>query len=266
LGRYGDDVTTSDLLPDIGSDPRRLVRLDAVHNFRDMGGYPTVDGRSTKWGMLFRADGLYRLTGDDLEAVRSLGLNTVIDLRTFAELEERGTFPRDEHPVHFHHVPIIDATWDVERAERATDAADFLESAYLAMLDEGEHRLAEALATLCVPGALPAVFHCAAGKDRTGMLAMLVLGCLDVRSEYIIADYALTAEGMERMLAWSLREYPELHDRIMAGPAVFSAAVPEAMSRMIDHVCSWHGTIREFALAMGVPSASIEHLRDELLD
>lgn len=259
-------MTTSDLLPDIGSDPRRLVRLDAVHNFRDMGGYPTVDGRSTKWGMLFRADGLYRLTGDDLEAVRGLGLNTVIDLRTFAELEERGTFPRVDHPVNFHHVPIIDSTWDVERAEQATDAADFLESAYQAMLDEGEHRLAQALSTLCVPGALPAVFHCAAGKDRTGMLAMLVLGCLEVRHEYIVADYALTAEGMERMLAWSLRVFPELHDRIEAAPAVFSAAVPEAMSRMIDHVCSWHGTILDFALAMGVPSASIDHLRVELLD
>jgi protein-tyrosine phosphatase len=259
-------VTIPDLLPDIGSDPRRLVRLDAVHNFRDMGGYPTFDGRSTRWRTLFRADGLYRLTGADLEAVRELGLHTVIDLRTFTELEERGTFPRDEHPVNFHHVPVIDSTWDVERAQEATDAADFLESAYLAMLDEGEQRLAEALVTLCVPGALPAVFHCAAGKDRTGMLAMLVLGCLDVRPEYIIADYALTAEGMERMLVWALREYPELHDRITAGPAVFGAAVPEAMSRMIGHVCERHGTIKDFALAMGVPSAAIEHLRDELLD
>ena len=197
---------------------------------------------------------------------RGLGLRTVIDLRTFAELEERGTFPRDSHPVNFHHVPVIDATWDVDRAERATNPADFLESAYLAMLDEGEPRLAEALVTLCVPGALPAVFHCAAGKDRTGMLAMLVLGCLEVRPEYIIADYALTAEGMERMLVWSQREYPALYERITAGPSVFSAAVPEAMSRMIGHVCDRHGSIREFALAMGVPSAAIAHLRDELLD
>ncbi len=260
---------TPHLLPDVGGDPRRLVRLDAVHNFRDMGGYPTLDGRTTRWGRLFRADGLYRLTAADLAVVRELGLRTVIDLRTFAELEERGTFPRAEHPVAFHHVPVIDSTWTAAEAEAAdmpTDAADFLEKAYLSMLDEGEERLAEALVTLTAPDALPAVFHCAAGKDRTGMLAMMVLGCLDVLDEYIVADYALTAEGMERMREWSLREYPELHARIMSGPAVFSAAVPEAMLRMIGHVRSRHGSIREFALRVGVPPDAIERLRNELLD
>ena len=254
------------LLPDVGADPRRVVRLDAVHNFRDMGGYPTLDGRTTRWGRLFRADGLYRLTDADLEIVRELGLNTVIDLRTFVELDERGTFPVEAHPVAFHHVPVIDSTWDVTKAQEVTDPADFLEYAYRSMLDEGELRLAEALTTLCVPGALPAVFHCAAGKDRTGMLAMMVLGCLDVQPDYIIADYALTAAGMERMREWSLREYPELHARIVQGPAVFSAAVPEAMQRMIAHVVERYGSIHEFALAVGVPSSGIAHLRDELLE
>lgn len=257
---------TLPLLPDVGADPRRLVRLDAVHNFRDMGGYPTLDGHTTRWRRLFRADGLYRLTPADLDVVRELGLNTVVDLRTFAELDERGTFPVADHPVAFHHVPIIDATWDPERASRATDPADFLESAYLSMLDEGEENLAQAMTTLCVPGSLPAVFHCAAGKDRTGLLAMMILGCLDVLPEYIIADYALTAAGMERMREWAAREFPELHARITSGPAIFSAAVPEAMRRMIDHVTQRYGSIREFALAVGVPLPAIAHLRDELLE
>ncbi len=257
---------TPHLLPDVGGDPRRLVRLDAVHNFRDMGGYPTIDGRTTRWRRLFRADGLYRLTGADLEVVRELGLRTVIDLRSFAELDERGTFPHDAHPVQFHHVPVIDTTWDVARAEAAVDAAEFLEHAYLDMLEEGEERLADAFVKLAEPGALPAVFHCAAGKDRTGMLAMMVLGCLDVLDEYIVADYALTAEGMERMRVWALREFPDLFDRIDAAPAVFSAAVPEAMLRMIGHVRLRHGSIREFAMNVGVPADAIERLRTELLD
>ena len=98
-------------LPDVGADPRRLIVLDAVHNFRDMGGYPTDDGRTTRWRTLFRADGLYRLAGADLEVVRELGLRTVIDLRSDAELQERGTFPHAQHPVAFHHVPVIDSTW-----------------------------------------------------------------------------------------------------------------------------------------------------------
>lgn len=253
-------------LPDIGRDPLRLIRLDAVHNFRDLGGYPTADGGTTRWRRLFRADGLYRLTADDLAVVRELGLRTVIDLRTREELDERGTFPVHEHPVDFHHVSVITSTWTAADAEGEHDAADFLERAYLDILAEGEERLAEALVTLSEPGALPAVFHCAAGKDRTGLLAMLVLGCIGVPDDYIVADYALTEDGMQRMRDWAEREQPELFQRISSGPTIFSAAVPEAMSRMIGHVRERHGGLREFALALGVPGETIERLRAELVD
>jgi protein-tyrosine phosphatase len=257
---------TIPMLPDVGADPRRLVRLDAVHNFRDMGGYPTVDGHTTRWGRLFRADGLYRLTDEDLEVVRALGLQTVIDLRTPEELDERGTFPVDRHPVAFHHVPVITTTWSIEDAEGEEDAAAFLERAYIAMLDEGEERLAEALVMLAEPGALPAVFHCAAGKDRTGMLAMLLLGSLEVLDEYIIADYGLTEAGMQRMREWAQREQPDLYQRIAAGPAIFTLAVPEAMRRMLGHVRDSHGSVLGFVTALGVPKSAIDRLRAELLD
>jgi protein-tyrosine phosphatase len=253
-------------LPDVGSDPRRLVRLDAVHNFRDMGGYPTVDGRVTRWGRLFRADGLYRLTGDDLDRVRELGLRTVVDLRTQEELDERGTFPVNEHPVAFHHVPVITNTWVFEDAQGEDDPAAFLERAYLSMLEEGEERLAEAMLKLAEPDALPAVFHCAAGKDRTGMLAMMLLGSLEVQDDYIIADYSLTEAGMVRMREWAQREHPEIYQRIASGPAIFSAAVPEAMRRMLAHVREAHGSVLGFVAALGVPDAAVERLRAELLD
>ena len=75
----------------------RVITLGAVHNFRDLGGYPTEDGRVTRWRTLFRADGLHRLADDDLEVVRALGIHTVIDLRTHLELAERGTLP-DRRP------------------------------------------------------------------------------------------------------------------------------------------------------------------------
>lgn len=259
-------TSTPFALPDVGSDPRRLVRLDAVHNFRDLGGYPTADGHTTRWGRLFRADGLYRLTAADLDVVRALGLRTVIDLRTSEELEERGTFPVDAHPVRFHHVSVITSTWDATDAEGEHDAADFLERAYLSILEEGEARLAEAMVNLAEPAALPAVFHCAAGKDRTGLLAMLVLGSLGVLDDYIVADYALTEAGMQRMREWAQREQPELFARIDAGPVIFSAAVPEAMRRMIAHVRERHGGIPEFVAALGVPDDAVDRLRHELLD
>src|SRR4051794_11700936 len=71
----------------------RLIPLDNVHNSRDLGGYETADGRHTRWRTLFRADSLSHLAGDDLDAVRALGLHTVIDLRLTEESEKWGSFP-----------------------------------------------------------------------------------------------------------------------------------------------------------------------------
>lgn len=252
-------------LPDVGGDPRRLIRLTAVHNFRDLGGYPTVDGRTTRWRTLFRADGLHRLGGADLEVVRELGLRTVIDLRSDGELAERGTFPHGEHPVAFHHVPIVDSTW--QHLDRAVDddAVAFLEWAYHDMLHQGPHRFVQAIEQLSAPEALPAVFHCAAGKDRTGVLAMLLLGSLGVAHDYIVADYALTEGGITRMLAWAEQEAPEMFARLSEAPAAFMAAIPEAMTRVIATICDG-GTIRDYTLGLGVSQAALARLGAALLE
>ena len=202
-------------LPDVRH-PRRLIALDGVHNFRDLGGYPTADGRTTRWGRLYRADGLFRLTTADVEALRPLGLRTVVDLRTHEELELRGRFPVEAHPVAFHHIPVLDTTW-AHPDERIDDVAEFLCGKYQEMLTDAPHRFAEALDLMGAADALPAVFHCAAGKDRTGVTAMLVLGSLGVPREYIAADYQLTAEAMDRMLAWAQRQ------RVNSSETTFSA-------------------------------------------
>jgi len=256
---------TAPSLPDVGSEPRRLIALEAVHNFRDMGGYPAADGHKTRWRTLFRADGLYRLAGNDLETVRKLGLRTVIDLRSHAELADRGTFPRDLHPVDFHHVPIIDSTWQNLGRADADNPVAFLEWAYNDMLREGPERFAQAIEQLGQANSFPAVFHCAAGKDRTGVLAMLLLGSLGVPHKYIVADYALTTGGIQRMRAWAQREAPELWERLADTPSAFLAAVPEAMARVIDSICE-DGTIRDYTLSLGVTPGALEGLAAQLLE
>ena len=251
-------------LPDI-SDPRRLIALDAVHNFRDMGGYPTLDGRTTQWRKLFRADALYRLAGTDVDAIRPLGLRTVIDLRTTEELELRGRFPVDDHPIDFHHVQVMDATWDHPESAEA-DVAEFLARAYQRMLTDLPGKFAEAVERLGAADALPAVFHCAAGKDRTGITAMLVLGILRVPTEHIVADYALTREGTQRMRVWAQRESPELWARLADTPSAFMAAEPEAMRKVIAGIEAAHGTIRDYALHIGIQPATLARLEAELLE
>jgi protein-tyrosine phosphatase len=245
-------------------DPRRVVKLDAVHNFRDLGGYPARDGLVTRWRTIFRADGLYRLTDDDVEIIRSLGLRTVVDLRTQQELDERGTFPHQRIEVQFTHHPVIDTTWAMEE-HVDKEAHEFLVWAYRDMLAQGAPRFATAIEHLAEPGALPAVFHCAAGKDRTGVLAALMLSALGVSRSVVLADYALTAGAMERMRAWATREYPELAEQMADTPSAFMAALPEAMGEVLAELDAEYGSVDAYVRAIGVRDGAIDALASAVL-
>ena len=262
--RYPGNVTT-DLVDDLDSAPQRLVALEAVHNFRDLGGYATADGRTTLWRRLYRADGLYRLTPADVVALEPLGLRTVIDLRSAPELDERGRFPVDAHPVVFHHLPIVDKTWAHGDAPEYERDEDFLIWAYQEMLTIGAPRFAAAFEVLAEPGALPAVFHCAAGKDRTGLLAALLLGSLGVSHDDVVADYELTVAGMARFREWAAREWPEWIERMATVPPAYTAALPEAMSHILDELCEQHGTIRDYVRSIGVSDNTLTTLESVLL-
>ncbi|HZX54312.1 MAG TPA: tyrosine-protein phosphatase [Ilumatobacteraceae bacterium] len=256
---------TADMLADCDPEPARLVPLEAVHNFRDLGGYPTADGRTTRWRVLFRADGLYRLTPADVVALAPLGLHTVIDLRSDPELDERGRFPVDAHPVVFHHLPVVDKTWSPEQRPNFDRDEDFLIWAYGEMLEIGAPRFAKAFELLAEPDSLPAVFHCAAGKDRTGLLAALLLGSLGVSHDDIVDDYSLTAAGMDRFRAWAEHALPEWTARMATMPPAFTMALPEAMRHILDTLTAEHGSIRAYVNSIGVSDATLDTLESVLL-
>lgn len=244
----------------------RSVALTGVFNFRDLGGYTARDGRTVRWHTLFRADGLDRLTPEDVEVLRPYGLRTVVDLRMGHEIDERGRFPVDAYPVAFHHLSVMDRTWDPEIALREDlPAADFLHARYTEMLRDAGPRYVEALRVLATDDALPAVFHCAAGKDRTGLLAMLALGSLGVGHDDIVEDYALTSVTME---AFRIRVADDLEaaGRLAAIPQLFLAADPAAMSRVLTDIESDHGSVRGYVQALGVSDAELASLERQLLE
>lgn len=250
------------------TDARRVVPLDAVHNFRDLGGYAMADGRTTAWGRIFRADGLQRLTDEDLDVVDAIGIRTVIDLRTSGEINERGTFPVQKLPVAWHHLSIIDATWhdtgipDFDDDEQG--GIDFLVWAYRDMLDQGADRFAHALHLLSVPGAGPAVFHCAAGKDRTGLLAALILGGLGVDHDVIAADYGLTLDGMDRLRAWLAHTDPDSLASMKTRPAMMFGAHPAAMSQILAELVEAHGSVPGYLDSIGIGPAALDALATQL--
>jgi protein-tyrosine phosphatase len=246
--------------------PERVIALENVHNFRDLGGYETADGRRTRWRQVFRADALHRLSPNDLDEIRPFGLRTVIDLRTPEELDEHGRFPYEKHPLEFHHLPVIDRTWNDDPRPLDESAINFLVWAYTEMVEMGAPRFGTALQIMARPGAMPAVFHCAAGKDRTGLLAAFLLAGVGVGDDVIAEDYALTAPAMVRMMAWAQRSKPELAARMAETPSVYLAALPEAMRHILNRLRSEYGTIDGFLASIGAGRATMGAIAEQFVE
>jgi protein-tyrosine phosphatase len=239
----------------------RLIALDGAVNFRDLGGYATVDGRRTRWRVLFRADGLSELSQTDFSIMRALGIRTVVDLRSGHEVEQ-SRFDVDAHPVDFHHFPFIDQVPDVEQWDRRPG---LLGAQYKEMLDDAAPQIIGALEVLTAPDSRPAVFHCTAGKDRTGLLSALVLSLLGVPEETVVADYALSGEAMERLRAKLIVKYPDSKDTLTDIDEVFSAN-PANMVELFAYLRERYGSVTEYAVTVGVPDAVVARLREELLE
>lgn len=241
----------------------RAISFTYVFNVRDLGGLPTVDGRTVRRGQVFRADGAHRLQGDDLTAARALGLRTVIDLRTDDEVA-RGAFPHEQYPVAWHHVPVLRRMWSEDELVAGGSAADFLRDRYLDMLVHGGDSVARAVEL--VAGDTPALFHCAAGKDRTGVVAAVILGLLEVPHDEIAADYHASAAAMGAFVDWLTLEYPQALDAMTSQPPEYLEAPAEAMHGFLAEVDEQYGSMERLARHLGVSDTAIADLRANLLD
>jgi protein-tyrosine phosphatase len=249
---------------DAPAQPRRTLSLSGCVNFRDLGGYPTADGRRLRWRHLFRSDGLTHLDAADCAQLAGLGLATVIDLRTAGELEERGRIPEGVGDIDYHHLPLTDVLPPQHDLARYDEPA-FVTSRYRQLFTEGSRSLARSIEVLAAPGALPAVFHCSAGKDRTGVLAALVLGFLGVPRDTIVEDYALSADAMVALMDRLKNEYPDAAAQVERfRPAVISVA-PQSMDAFLDALERDHVSFDRLAHELGVSDA-VTSLRASLIE
>ena len=241
---------------------RRVVGLEGCLNFRDLGGYPTTGGGRVRSQQVYRSDALHRLTAADVACLREqIGLGTVIDLRSTAELRAEGRGALEAEAIHFHHVPLFDG--QLVRPESWAGLAT-LADRYVLLAEFARAQIARVV-TLLAEAETPAVYHCAAGKDRTGVVSAVLLGLRDVPDELIVADYAATAENLDAII-----------DRLMAsrGYQKMLAALPpdtlhaeaDTMVAFLDGVRARYGSMREYARAAGVDDAAIERLTTRLVE
>jgi protein tyrosine/serine phosphatase len=246
-------------------EPRRVV-LENVFNLRDLGGYGGADGRRVVDGQLFRADGLNRLSEGDAAVVRDLGIRTVVDLRTRYEREEWGSAPTDLLGASALHLPIISELWPAYEETDDHDPVAYLIERYHEMTVEGAPSFATLLGLLARDvDAVPLVFHCSAGKDRTGVTAALILGLLGVSDDQIAADYAHTAPAMDDLLAWVRRQSPEAADSMTDQPRTFLSCPEEAMSGFLLELRRRFGSVEGYVESIGVDASTVEALRSRYL-
>jgi protein-tyrosine phosphatase len=249
----------------------RWLHLDGTANTRDLGGLPTTDGGTTAFGRVLRSDNLQDLSAADVHRlVEDTGLTEVLDLRTTAEIVLEGRGPlREVAAVTHRHVGLLPerglrtdvfaaeldeaevraqlpAGWGESVLPRQVGPADEGEPpavrSYLGYLTDSPDQVVAALRSLAAGGPGAAVVHCAAGKDRTGVVCALALAVAGVGTEAIVADYALTAEVIDAVVARLAATATYAED--MARPVAHHTSRAETMRRVLELVDQrWGGPL-----------------------
>jgi protein-tyrosine phosphatase len=270
----------------------RWVRLDGTTNTRDLGGLPTIDGGRTVSGRILRSDNLQTLSDDDVaRLVDEIGLREVIDLRTTAEilLEGRGPLrdvPGVEHrhfsllPERGHHtdvfaveeeepVPDLGEGWTESLLPRQVAAHDRGEPpavrSYLGYLGQRADNVVAALRALASADEGASVVHCAAGKDRTGVVCALALAVAGVPHEEIVADYAMTADVIDALVA-KLAASPTYAEDMETRDVASHTPRAETMDRVLTLLDERHGGATSWLDTHGFGAGEQAALRSRLRD
>jgi len=241
----------------------RHIRLDGAFNVRDLGGYALPGGGTTRWRSVLRADGLHDLTESDVGTLLDLGLATVVDLRSDLELERHPSAFARHGAVDYRHIPLFDSLAPVDTllssqpsyslAERYVSAAGVCGPALA--------RIATAIAE-AQGGAV--LFNCTAGKDRTGIVAAMMLGLAGVAEEDIVQDYALTgriaAPLMDRLRAAACRR-----GLSEAAAAILLSSEAQTMQAFLGHVTDRHGGFASYLSRAGVADRHLDLLVGRLV-
>jgi protein-tyrosine phosphatase len=238
----------------------RRLAWDACANVRDLGGYPTADGQETRWGAVVRADSLAALTPAGRDALLAYGVRAVVDLRLPAEIAERpNPFAEPgDHGVAYSNVSLIDPA-----AGFPPDTFTLAES-YLWNLDRFSGQVAAAVAAVANAPSGGVLFHCAAGKDRTGWISALLLALAGVPDREIADDYALTAECLRSRNQQWLEHGPGDRAEREAMLARYAPTV-EVMLEVLAGLRRRYGGVEAYLRAAGVTAEDLARVRARLL-
>jgi protein-tyrosine phosphatase len=245
----------------------RHIGFERIFNFRDLGGYQSQDGRTIVWRRVFRSAEIRRMTRQDLLRLKEeLGISSVVDLRSKLELEKHGVGMVNEWGFQYHNIPFVTNDENTEKGPERFLQFSNMGEVYLDFVRHPEYgrHIVEALEIIARPEKHPLVFHCAAGKDRTGILTAILFGVLDIPDWTIVEDYALTEPYMKELKARLDRD-PNFTTESQNLPDYMWEAAEESMSLFLSTLKREYGSARGYLLASGASLELFEDLERVLL-
>ncbi|GAA4549239.1 tyrosine-protein phosphatase [Pseudonocardia xishanensis] len=239
---------------------RSRTAPSGAFNFRDLGGLRTREGRCVRRGVLFRSDTLQALTQEDVAfLVDDLRLELVVDLRSGQEAVAQGRGLLASAAVCYLNSPLTEA-------KSSNVPADEQALAYsLDHIASPQSLLATVVRILCAQAGRPALVHCAAGKDRTGLVSALLLKLLGVDEEEIVLDYLRTAQAMPRIME-RFEEWSFYREHMRSVPPELYRAEEHTIRGLLTGLEERHGGAETWALTRGIGLDDIDRLRRALLE
>jgi len=238
--------------------PGRDLFWDGCANVRDLGGLPTEDGRLTNFGAIVRADSVGRLSDDGWEALRAYGVERIVDLRWHDELAADP--PRDVD-VEVLHVPVFPDIGDP--AWRAAEAKGDRGREYAWLLESGAERFSLAVTRVAEADDGAVVVHCAAGKDRTGLVAALMLRVAGVPLDAIVEDYVTSGRNLAPFIEPWIEE--AVDDTERERRVYISVTPPEAIEHAVRDVERRHGSVEDYLRSGRASDETIVRIRQRLV-
>jgi protein-tyrosine phosphatase len=246
------------------TEQERYFKISGAYNVRELGGYRTTTGTVTRWGRFLRADLLGDIPPKSVAALVNYGIKTAIDLRAKDELLQRpSVLARSTEIEYFNHNLLGDD--ELPDVVRNYKTASGMAGGYAWILEHRQPLIRDALSTLASPGAMPAVFFCAGGTDRTGIIAALLLGLAGVPSETIAQDYHLSAKAL--VVRWRSLSRPDFvsEEELASGKVQERLARTETMRLTLEYIDGVHGGVEGYTRTIGLTDGQAARLRDALL-
>lgn len=236
------------------------IPLEKTYNTRELGGYPTQNGGKTRMGRFLRSDSLHDLSAESREQLLQMGLCCILDLRTEEEAKQLPCPFLRTDGVEYRNVPLIDS---VASNEFRGGFPESMGEMYVGLLKNSAKGFAECIQTIARHPSGLIFFHCAVGKDRTGVLAMLLLSLAGVPSDVILQDYAASAENI-RPLAQRQADY--LRTQGIAIPPYVFQSEPENIQLAMDFIQEQFGSAENYLVQAGCSEAVLREIKEQFVE